>query len=181
LGTFNKTHVSLEFIPLCNVICSVASLFAPKDSTESLLQAKYHWHVNGFYEQILENYESELNILQVIAVYSVENRKRVNDVMILSDICSNASSQRLQELGIADITKHVSRNEFLDFVGRYDSAYIKASEAYLCIMESTGINCITGKAPSLAVIMSEHMALKQHIKSQLMAFVKNKKLPTVSV
>ncbi len=76
LGTFNKTHVSLEFNPLCNVICSVASLSAPKDSTESLLQAKYHWHVNGFYEQILENYESELNILQVIAVYSVETEQK---------------------------------------------------------------------------------------------------------
>ncbi len=69
----------------------------------------------------------------------------------------------------------------MDFVGRYDSAYTKASEAYLRIMESTGINCITGKAPSLAVILSEHMALKQHINSQLVAFVKKKKLPTVSV
>jgi hypothetical protein len=48
-------------------------------------------------------------------------------------------------------------------------------------MESTGINCITGKAPSLAVILSKHMALKQHIKSQLVAFVKGKKLPAVSV
>jgi hypothetical protein len=48
-------------------------------------------------------------------------------------------------------------------------------------MESTGIICITGKAPSLAAILSEHMALKQHIKSQLVAFVKGKKLPAVSV
>ncbi len=108
MGSLNKTHVSLEFNPLCNEICSVASLSAPKDSTESLLQAKYHSHVKGFYEQILENYESELNILKVAAVYSVHNRKRVNDVRILSDICSNASKERLQELGIANIPKHVS-------------------------------------------------------------------------
>ncbi len=52
--------MALDFNPLCYVVCTVATLSAPKDSTEALLQAKYHAHVNGLYEQILEHYESEL-------------------------------------------------------------------------------------------------------------------------
>ncbi len=147
--TVNQTHVSLEFNPLCYVICTVASLSAPKDSTESLLQAKNHSRVNGLYEKILEHYESELHILQAIAVYSDDKRKRANDGRILSDTCEDMSSEMLQELGLADITKRVSRNRFLEFISRYKGAYIKASEEYLCTMESSGKICIAGKASRL--------------------------------
>ncbi len=173
--TVNQTHVSLEFNPLCYVICTVAPLSAPRDSMEALLQAKY-----GLYEQILEHYESELNILQAIAVYSVENGKRVNDGSVLSNFCSELSSELLHEVGLSEITRRVSRNRFLDFVSRFEGAYIKASEAYLLIMEDSGNICVTGKSSNLAVILSEHIALKQHIRSQLSAFMKGKDLPQIS-
>jgi hypothetical protein len=150
--------VVLDFNPLCYVICTVATLSAPRDSTEALLQAKYHSHVNGLYEQILSHYESELNILQAVAVYSVENGRRVNDGSVLSNFCADISSELLQEVGLADITKRVSRNRFLDFVSRYEGAYIKVSAAYLLIMEGLEKNCDTGKFSNMAVILSEHIA-----------------------
>jgi hypothetical protein len=178
--TINQTHISLDFNPLCYVICTVAALSAPKDSTESLLQAKYHAHVNGLYEQILEHYESELNILQAIAVYSVENRKRVNDGSFLSIFCEDMSSELFHELGMAEINKRVSRNRFLDFISRFEGAYVKASEAYLLIMKDSRKICETGKSTNLAVILTEHIAFKQHIRSQLLAFMKGKDLPRIS-
>jgi hypothetical protein len=178
--TINQTHVALDFNPLCYVICTVATLSAPRDSTEALLQSKYHTHVNGLYEQILEHYESELNILQAIAMYSVENGRRVNGGSMLRDFCADVSADLLHGVGLADITKRVSRNRFLDFVSRHESGYIKVSEAYLLIMEGLAKNCGIGKFSYMAVIFSEHIALRQHIRSQLLAFMKGKDIPRLA-
>jgi hypothetical protein len=71
-------------------------------------------------------------------------------------------------------------NRFLDFVSRYEGAYIKVSEAYLLIMEGLEKNCGTGKFSNMAVILSEHIALRQHIRSQLLAFMKGKDTPRIA-
>ncbi len=52
-----------------------------------------------------------------------------------ADFCADISSEMLQEVGLADMAKRVSRNRFLDFVSRYEDAYIAVSEAYLRILE----------------------------------------------
>jgi hypothetical protein len=122
-----STHVVLEQNPHCYVVCSLKSEGngQTKDNTRAVLQQKYHRHLNEIYGKILSSFESEIDLLQSIAVYSVRNRKLTeyqdkNDL----DICTVFPGELLAELGLYEENFSVSRFHLSEFLGKHVDSYV---------------------------------------------------------
>jgi hypothetical protein len=173
----NSTHVVLEQNPHCYVVCSLKSERNghTKDDTRAILQQKYHKHLNEIYGKILTSFESEIDLLQSIAVYSVRNRKLTeyqnkNDL----DICAVFPGELLTELGIYEENFSVSRFHLSEFLGKHVDSYVTVSTEYRRIVNVVDKSCQNVQSNYLEMLYSEHLALKQHINSQVSAFVKGR-------
>jgi hypothetical protein len=175
--TANSTHVVLEQNPHCYVVCSLKSEGngQTKDNTRAALQQKYHRHLNEIYGKILSSFEAEIDLLQSIAVYSVRNMKLTehqdkNDL----DICTVFPGELLTELGLYEENFSVSRFHLSEFLGKHVDSYVKVSTEYRRIVNVVDKSCKDVQSNYLETIYSEHIALKQHIHSQVRAFVKGR-------
>ncbi len=173
----NSTHVVLEQNPHCYVVCSLKSEGngQTKDSTKAVLQQKYHRHLNEIYGKILSSFEAEIDLLQSIAVYSVRNGKltEYQDKSEL-DVCAVFPGELLAELGMYEENFSVSRFHLSEFLGKHVDSYVTVSTEYRRIVNVVDKSCEEVQSNYLETLYSEHMALKQHINSQVRAFVKGR-------
>ncbi len=175
--TVNGTSVYLDPNPHCYVICAsnAAKNVNQADSTAAVLQAKYHAHLNNLYDQIITSFEREIDVLQSVCVYSVSNSKKVQgEKTTFGNFCEELLATLLVELGSPADTVSVSRIELTDFMIKHEDSYVRVSKAYLKVMDFVTKSCDRVRSSFLEVIYSEHMALRQHILAQMMAFTKGK-------
>jgi hypothetical protein len=177
--TVNATHISLEANPTCYVLCALQSISAPRDSTQAILQEKYHSHVNELYIQILENYKSEINLLQSLSIYSVRNGKHIDGIHENFNICDKLLTEKVIELKPSTGVDINSHRQIIVFIEKYEAQYLKASEAYMRVLTFVDINCERGKSAYMNELLSQHIALKQHIRSQLVTFLNNKNVVAI--